>query len=153
MMKTKKQWLTLGAVSAFCCAGFLTANAEEAFDQEAFDLALKAMPELAEDSKNPVMTKAAPRMKCYVDTPAFDVFTYNFCFSVGNARTTTAVFRVDNVTPGAQILWSDSNCTNNQSTCFVPISWYQSKTVTATVLNPNGTFNQTSATAEYEGFF
>jgi len=152
-MKMKKQWLTLGAVSAFCCAG-LTANAEEAFDQEGFDLALKALPELAEDLKNPVNTRsAAPRMKCYVDTIAFDVFTYGYCFNVGNPRTTTAVFRVDNVPSGAQILWSNSNCTNNQSTCFVPISQYQSITVTATVLNPNGTFNQTSATAEYEGFF
>ncbi|WP_395377425.1 hypothetical protein [Marinicella sp. W31] len=152
-MKIKKHLLTMGAVSAFCCAGLLTANAEEAFDQEAFDLALKALPELAEDLKNPVATKAAPRMKCYVDTPAFDLFTYGYCFSVGNARTTTAVFRVDNVPAGAQILWSNSNCTNNQSTCFVPIRQYQTISVTATVLNPNGTFNQTSATAEYEGFF
>ena len=152
-MKMRKKWLTAGAVSAFCCFGFLTANAEEAFDQEAFDLAVKALPELAEDLKKPVNTKAAPRMKCYVDTPAFDVFTYGYCFNVGFARTTTAVFRVDNVAAGAQILWSDSNCTNNQSTCFVPIRQYQTKTVTATVLNTNGTFTQTSATAEYEGPF
>ena len=96
---------------------------------------------------------SAIRMKCFVDTPAYDVYTYDFCASAAAARTTTAVFKIDNVPAGSTISWSNSHCQSNNSLCFVPIRQFRSITVNATVLKPNGTYTTVSATAEYEGLF
>lgn len=142
-------------MSALCITSFgHYAIAKELTPQEDFEMALLALPELADDLKNTSADKSgAIRMKCYVDTPAYDHFTYDQCFSMGNARTTTAVFNIENVPAGSTILWSDSSCSNSSTWCLVPIRQYQSKNVSATVLKPNGTYSTTSATAYYEGFF
>ncbi len=151
----KNNQFKINTLSALCIAAFCNmASAQELTPEEDFEMALLALPELADDIKNPSVNKsAAVRMKCFVDTPAYDLFRYDACFSVGAARTTTAVFRVDNVPAGSSILWSDSNCTANNNTCFVPIRQYQTKNVSATVLKPDGTYSTTSATAHYEGLF
>ena len=143
------------AVSSLCMAGLVNqAIAQELTEEEDFQLALKALPEAADDLDNPAMNKSsAIRMKCYVDTPAYDLYTYDFCASAGAARTTTAVFKIDNVPAGSTINWSNSNCNSNNSLCFVPIRQYRNITVSATVLKPNGSYTTVSATAEYEGLF
>ncbi len=151
----KNKIKTIVAVTSLCVAGVFTqAVAKELTAEQDFELALKALPEVADDLANPSVSKSsAIRMKCYVDTPAYDLFTYNFCASVGSARTTTAVFAIDNVPAGSTINWSNSNCSSTNSICFVPIRQYRPVTVTASVLKPNGTYTTVSATAEYEGWF
>ncbi len=147
--------LKISSLSALCIAAvFNVASATELTAEEDYEMALLAMPELADDVQKPTESSfsAAVRMKCYVDTPAYDQFRYGNCFSAGFARTTTAVFRVDNVPAGSTIIWSNSNCSAS-STCFVPIRQYQTINVSATVLKPNGTYEVTSATAHYEGMF
>ncbi len=116
------------------------------------ELLFKAMPEL---NSPPVATKSSNAvMKCYVDTPAFDVPTVGNCFSVGWAVTTSAVFSIDNAPSSYTVLWSDSSCSSSSLYCVVPIRQYQSKTISATVLDhSDNTFSQTQATAHYEGFF
>lgn len=97
---------------------------------------------------------AAIVMSCYVDTPAFDVFTNNFCFAVGTARETVAVFKVNNVpSPSTStISWSEPGC-SGFGVCIVPIRWYRSVTVSATVTDALGNPTTVSATAHYEGPF
>ncbi len=151
----KNKLKTIAAISSLCVASaFSQAMAKELTEQEDFELALKALPEVADDLENgPMQKSTAIKMKCYVDTPAYDLYTYNYCASVGAARTTTAVFKVDNVPAGSTINWTNNNCSSNNSLCFVPIRQYQTITVSATVLKPNGTYSTVSATAEYEGLF
>ncbi len=146
---------TIIAVSSFVLSGIFTpVMAKELTAEEDFEMALKALPEVADDLANQGANRSsAIRMKCYVDTPAYDQYTYNFCASVGSARTTTAVFAIDNVPAGSTINWSNSNCSSSNSICFVPIRQYRPITVTASVLKPNGTYTTVSATAEYEGWF
>jgi hypothetical protein len=150
MKKTLTQLTTL---SAFCLTGFMAgAQANELTSEEDFALALKALPELADEVANPPATRSSTiKIKCFVDTPAYDHYTYNFCGSAGWARTTTAVFTIENVPAGSTIAWSNSNCSSTNSTCFIPIRQYQSVSVTANVLKPNGTYTTVSATAFYEG--
>lgn len=95
----------------------------------------------------------ANSMSCYVDTPAYDNFTTNFCSAVifNGPTTTSAVFRVNNAPSNVQsVLWSDSSCSSSSTTCITSVRAYKPKTVTATVLKTDGTFFQVSATAEYE---
>ena len=93
-------------------------------------------------------------MECYVDTPAWDEFRKGWCFSVGVARTTSAVFRIQGgPSSNFHIYWSDSRCSATSKTCVVPIRQYQNITMTADVLNKNNnTFFTVSAKAHYEGF-
>ncbi len=151
----KIKLLKLTALSTLCITGIIsTASAKELTAEQDFEYALKALPELADDlESNNANKSSATQMKCYVDTLAYDLFTYNYCFSAAWPRTTTAVFAIDNVPAGSTINWSNSNCNANNSVCFVPIRQYQSITVNATVLKPNGTYSSVSATAEYEGLF
>lgn len=99
----------------------------------------------------------ATTMSCYVDTPAYDQYSANFCFAVGQSRTTTASFKLTN-TSGTihKVLWSGtgtSSCSQSSTTCNVSIRHYQSVKVTADVLYTNGTWETSSATANYEGYF
>ena len=95
----------------------------------------------------------ASRMKCLVDTPAKDHWGYERCFSVGVARTATAVFLIEGAPANFKIIWSDSNCKQNSATCRIPIFQYQTLTVSAYVLDmENMTFDMVHATAMYEGF-
>lgn len=91
-------------------------------------------------------------MACYVDTPAFDLFRNNSCFAAGSARETTAVFKVNGVSDPSTstIAWSDPNC-SGFGYCLVPIRWYQSVTVSATITDALGQQTTVSATAHYEG--
>lgn len=92
-------------------------------------------------------------MSCYVDTPALDQFTSGFCgASVFNGpRTTSAVFRIDNAPSNINtIIWSDSACSSSSTVCITSIQAYGPKTVTATILKTDGTYEQASAHAEYE---
>lgn len=113
-----------------------------------------ALPELADELANSETQKSSGkiRIKCYVDTPAFDQFTYDNCASMGYAHTTTAVFNIENVPAGSTINWSNSNCSSNSTWCSMPISLYQTINLSATVLMPNFTYVQTSATAQYFGW-
>jgi len=151
----KHQMKKMSALASLCVAGlFNSALAKELTVEEDFALALKALPEAADDLDNSPMNKSsAIRMKCFVDTPAYDLYTYDFCASAGAARTTTAAFKIDNVPAGSTISWSNSHCHSNNSLCLVPIRQYRTITVSATVLKPNGTYTTVSATAEYEGLF
>lgn len=137
--------------------GMLTiAQAQESVKQETSAMALQALPELLDDSadSNQIRSGGSPRMKCFVDTPAFDNFTFGFCVSAHSAFSTSAVFRVDDLPADFTIIWSDSRCNQNSSTCILPIRQYQQVTLSATVLNHgNNTFSTTSATAIYEGLF
>lgn len=150
-----KPMKTLLAISSLSLAGLTgPVEAKELTAEEDFALALRALPEAADDLDNGASNKStAIRMKCYVDTPAYDLYTHDFCISAGAARTTTAVFKIDNVPAGSSIIWSNSHCQANNSLCFVPIRQYRSITVNATVLKPNGSYSSVSATAEYEGLF
>lgn len=148
-----KKITQLTTLSAFCLTGvFAGAQAKELTPEEDFAMALKALPELADELANPPATESSTiKIKCYVDTPAYDVYTYNFCGNAGWARTTTAVFTIENVPSGATIAWSNSNCSSTNNTCFIPIRQYQSISVTANVLQSNGSYTTVSATAFYEG--
>lgn len=94
-------------------------------------------------------------MKCFVDTQAYDKYRSGHCYSVGNSRTATAVFKIDGgPDSNFRVHWSDKRCSKTSKNCFLPISWFHSITVSADVLDlSNGTFISTSATAEYEGYF
>lgn len=95
----------------------------------------------------------ANTMSCYVDTPAYDQFSKDFCFSsvFEGPTTTSAVFRIDNAPSNlSSVIWSDSACSSTATTCITTIRAYRPKTVTATVLKTDGTYFQVSATAEYE---
>ncbi len=154
MMNFKKELVSFAAVSAFCLT-VLTGNlAAQQFDQEALDQAMPALPEVSDaQSKGSQNRSSNPRMKCFVDTPAFDLFTFSVCISSGTAFTTSAVFQIDSPPSNFTILWSDSRCNSNLTTCVLPIRQYQQVTLSATVLdNSNNTFTNTSATAFYEGF-
>lgn len=154
--KLKNKLISFGAIIAFCFTSLIgITTADQPMDQKEFDQALQALPELAEDlaSSAQIGVGGSPRMKCFVDTPALDIFTFDSCFSVGAARTTTAVFRIDNMPANFTIIWSDSRCNSSSATCFLPIRQFRPLTLNATVLdNDNFTFSRTSATAEYEGF-
>ncbi|WP_086933414.1 hypothetical protein [Agarilytica rhodophyticola] len=93
-------------------------------------------------------------MECFVDTPALDQFTRNVCFSVANARTTTAVFRIQGgPSSNFRVIWSDSRCSQNSKSCSLPIFQYRSISISADVLNlSNNQFFSVSAQAFYEGF-
>lgn len=101
-----------------------------------------------------VLPAQAEVMSCFVDTPAFDVKTDNFCFAVGTARTTSACFQVNGVTDPSTstISWSASGC-SGFGFCLVPIRQYQTVVVSATVTDALGNSTTVSATARYEGFF
>jgi len=153
----KNKILTHVARSTIVILAFLGTSAiakEDVDSQLQEERLLAAMPEFAQDKDQILKSGSIPRMKCFVDTPAFDNYSYNACFSVGGARTTTAVFKVDNVPSNFTILWSDSRCSSTSTFCLLPIRQYQSIVLNATVLNnANNTFSNTTATAWYEGFF
>lgn len=90
-------------------------------------------------------------MACFVDTPSFDTKTNNFCFAVGSDRNTTACFEPRDVADPANssISWSEAGC-SGFTYCIVPISWFQSKTVSATITDALGNKTTISATARYE---
>ncbi len=113
----------------------------------------KNWPELNDDAAT-VSSLASTSMKCFVDTPAYDQYRTGSCFAAGSSRTTTAVFKIDGVPSNFRIYWSDSRCSQTSSTCMLPISWYQTISLSADVLDlTNNTFSSTSATAHYEGLF
>lgn len=93
-----------------------------------------------------------PRMKCLVDTPAWDQWGYSFCYSSGYSTYATAYFTIENLPSNFTVYWSDSRCSQNSGTCSVPIRQYQQITMTADVLDRDtNTFVTTSSTAHYEG--
>lgn len=146
----KSKWFTLGAASVFCVSAVLqSASAEQLVDEKD----LLSLPELVDsiESQNSAVRAGNIRMKCYVDTPAYDHFTYGSCFTGGYAPVTLAVFFIDNVPAGSQVIWSNGSCTANSNYCMLPIRTYGTVSLNATVLKPNGTYSQTSATAYYEG--
>ncbi len=150
--KNKLAFIAITAVFGFAGMANL-AIAEQPLTPEEYEQAALALPELDEGIQKPGQTRAAASMKCFVDTPAFDLFTTGYCHSSGNPRTTTAVFRIDNEPANFTILWSDSRCSSSSDTCFLPIRHFQQITLSATVLNnANNTFSTTSATAHYESF-
>ena len=63
----------------------------------------------------------AETMSCFVDTAANDHFTPRECFGwwVPGRHFATAVFRVDNLLPNAEVLWSNSQCDSSSATCAV----------------------------------
>lgn len=150
-----KSKLKITTISVFCLSScFSYVNASELTPQEDLKNALNSLPELADVYGNKSADKSASvRIKCYVDTPAYDYFSYNNCLSVGSARTTTAVFNLENVPTGSDVIWSNSNCNANSTWCTLPIRQYQQISVTATVLKPDSTFSQHTANAWYEGNF
>lgn len=150
----KNSLLKITTISAFCLAGgFSAANAQALTPQEDLEIALNALPEFADEIKNSAVNKSSViKIKCYVDTPAYDTYSYNSCFNVGWARTTTAVFNLENVPSGSGVIWSNNSCTANSNYCFLPIRHYQSVSVTATILKPDSTYSTVNATAYYEGY-
>ncbi|GAB4186229.1 MAG: hypothetical protein Tsb002_10520 [Wenzhouxiangellaceae bacterium] len=155
MLLRMGKFISFAAAFSLSLAVFGIANADdEAMSPELMEKIAQNMPELVEDDGANSTRSSHPRMKCFVDTPAFDQFTYGSCFSVGSAQFTTAVFRIDNVPSNFTIIWSDSSCSSSSRDCSLPIRWYQTINLSATVLdNSNNTFSTTSATARYEGFF
>ncbi|MBL4773596.1 MAG: hypothetical protein JKX98_08360 [Alcanivoracaceae bacterium] len=134
-------------ILALLCLTFTTFAAED----KAYQRLLSAIPEIEQPPEQIKSTN--PAMKCLVDTPAFDRYRFGACISVGWAHTTSAVFKIDFLPSNFTIIWSNSSCNQQSSTCSVSISQYSSITMSATVLdNTNGTFTSTSATAYYEGF-
>jgi len=95
-----------------------------------------------------------PPMSCFVDTPAYDEFTPEYCFAViPGARFATAVFRAlpPPLPNRFEVRWSDTRCDPKSPICSVRIAAYRPKTMTALVLNfDNFTFYEVSATAELE---
>ncbi|MCA1777880.1 MAG: hypothetical protein LC637_00430 [Xanthomonadaceae bacterium] len=129
------------------------ATAQDASDLSDDEMFKRMLPELNE-KPNPAQRSGATGMSCFVDTPAFDLFTSPLCVSAGTTLTTTAVFRVDNPPADFTIIWSDSSCSSSSTVCVVPINIIGYLTVSATVLNnANYTFTKVSATARYEGLF
>lgn len=157
MSATKLKALSIMTLSIALGMGSISpVSAEEKLSDQEYseflDQAAQSMPELNEKSDQ--QTRSGSGMSCYVDTLAFDVFTSGYCFSAGNATTTSAVFRIDNPPSNYTILWSDSRCSSSNTLCILPIRRYQSYTISATILNnANNTFTTASATAEYEGLF
>ena len=139
------------ALIAFAALTNLAVGQDVVSEAEFEQAAAAALPELSQPAEQ--IRSSSASMSCFVDTPAFDQFTTGFCFSVGTAFMTTAVFRIDNPPSNFTILWSDSRCSSNSLTCFLPIRHFQTITLSATVLNnSNNTFVNTSATARYESF-
>ncbi|ATC93841.1 hypothetical protein [Pseudoalteromonas tunicata] len=93
----------------------------------------------------------ANTMSCYVDTPKYDEFTTNQCDAiVWGANIATAVFRVDDAPSGSRILWSDNRCSDTSNMCMISIHAFRNYTMKATVLKPDGTWHQVSASASFE---
>lgn len=134
---------------------FSTASADnEVMSLETLERISQNIPELLDDQSKGDIRSSGTRMKCYVDTPAYDNFTYGNCVSFGYPTTTTAVFRVDNVPSNFTIIWSDSRCNSSSRDCFLPISHFQTINLSATALdNSNNTFTTTSASASYHGYY
>lgn len=146
---------TLTMASAFLLGTSVLASvsyANDGFSQKEYENLFKSDPEFTAPTADAVRAGSSS-MSCYVDTPAFDYFTTGSCFSAGFSRTTTAVFRIDNLPSNYSIDWHNSNCNDNNDTCFLSISHYQTITLSATVFNnSNSTFQNVSATAHYEGY-
>lgn len=105
-----------------------------------------------EAEKYAAASSGTPRMKCLVDTPAWDQWGYSVCFSSGYSTYATAYFTIENLPSNYTIYWSDSRCSQTSGTCSVPIRQYQQITMTADVLDRDtNTFVTTSSTAHYEG--
>ncbi|MEO0974356.1 MAG: hypothetical protein AAFX85_14795, partial [Pseudomonadota bacterium] len=88
---------------------------------------------------------------------AFDQFTSGGCFNADDAFSTTAVFKVIPSGTISSIIWSGDatgDCSGPSPICGISIRQYQNRTVGATVLYTNGTFEVIPAiTARYEGNF
>lgn len=116
----------------------------------------QALPELKADlEQDEVKTSIViiPAMKCFVDTPEHDSFTFDQCGSQGAAFTTSAVFKIDYGTFGvASIHWLDSRCDNTSNTCILPITQNQTINLKAFVLI-NSNFHVVNAKAIYEGLY
>ena len=119
------------------------------------DLMVKAFPEVLDEqvSQAATLTLSAMGMKCFVDTSAYDYFTYDQCFGVGTALYTSAVFKIDGAASGSIYIWSDSRCSRTSSYCTIPIRQYQTITLSAYVLQPDYTWQSVQATARYEGLW
>jgi len=147
----KRTLIASSAMALMLLAG--SSQAADELNSQSNEVMNQSFPELLE-TKGPVDTRASGGMSCFVDTPAFDVFTAGACFSIGFAPSTTAVFRITNRPSNFRVIWSDNRCNQNSDTCFLPISFFQTINLSATVLNlSNNTFFTASATANYEGFF
>jgi len=95
---------------------------------------------------------ASSGMSCFVDTPDYDEFTSGFCFAmIFGARTTTAVFRVDNPPANAHIDWDHPDCPSSTTFCSVPIYAFHFLTVSALVIDLDSAYHNTvQATAYFE---
>ncbi len=140
MLKLKYAWIGLIAFSAY------PVTADDHYESQHISALEIEQPGF-------YIEASSPRMKCFVDTPAWDEYRYGGCFSAGWARTTSAVFKIDNVPSNFKIYWSNSACSSSSSTCTLPIRQYNNITLSADVLDlSNNTFSSTSAKAHYEGF-
>jgi len=96
-------------------------------------------------------------MQCFVDTPAYDNYTPNFCMNFSSATRTTAIFKVANLPLSSSeysLSWQTSSCsgTTATSTCSKSIRSLQQITITAVLMHSNSGKTKTlSATAIYEG--
>lgn len=151
-MTIRKSLIPFATSLIFCSLSF--AADDQTMTLEQLNQVSQLVPELAEDKSTEQNRVSAPRMKCFVDTPAFDNFSFGFCASVASPFSTTAFFRIDNVPSNFTIIWSDSRCNSSSRDCLLPISIFQTINLSATVLNNStGTFSTTSASALYENFF
>lgn len=96
----------------------------------------------------------AAAVECYVDTQAYDHFTQGYCSAVvWGARSTTAVFRVTGTSGQiSQVLWGGdaSGKCGTGTMCSFSIRAFRQYTATATILYSDGTWENASATAEFE---
>lgn len=127
-------------------------SATDAINNQSTESLLELFPELQEPTLNND-NRASRGMSCLIDTPAFDFFVPNFCIATASAPATLAFFRIDGAPANFRVLWSDSRCSPNRTSCVLTIFQRQPITMNATVLDlSNNTFFNASATALYEGF-
>jgi len=150
----KNTFLTITAVLILgLISGITAVNAKSLSAEDDMSRILEALPELNDELNNAEVDRSAViRIKCYVDTPAYDVFSYNHCFSSGSAYTTTAVFNLENVPAGSVVIWSHPNCSASSTWCNFPISQYHTVNVSATILKPDSTWSIVEGSARYEGW-
>ena len=98
-----------------------------------------------------------PRGMCFVDTPAWDNYSYERCGAAGSARTTSMVCTVDGSTLGNfSVNWSDSRCSSSSKTCMLPIRWGETIALSGTLVDHaigGGIGYNFSCTGSYFGLF
>jgi len=115
------------------------------------ELAVSAMPEINQDSPR-INKSSGAFMLCFVDTPAWEVYTGPTCSSTGTAFSTVAAFKVFNLDPNLKVVWQRIGCPAYEPTlCILPIGSLASSTAVALIVNKNTgqVVDTISATATY----